>query len=90
MTRIENLETYWERAGEADVCLSVNYYFYPPARGGLNKLGILTEPLDYAIVEIVNIRTVEGQDPMLVINDWDREYAVSVITSRILEMAEGV
>ena len=34
-------------------------------------------------IEILNIRTTAGQDPMLVVEDWDRKAVVKVLKKQI-------
>ena len=85
MTDVRGYDTYWELEDGREVQLIVNYYYYPPAKGGRNEYGVPIEPDEGAVVEVVNIRTREGQDPMLVLPDWDRDYVVQVVSSRIIE-----
>ena len=90
MSTLKGYDTYWENSDGREILLSINYYFYPATTGGRNEYGVPMEPDEDAVVEIVNIRTSLGQDPQLACLDWDREYAVQVITAHILaDLTEG-
>lgn len=85
MTNIQGYDTYWEDDKGKVTLLVVNYTYYPPVQGERNEFGVPMEPNTEAEINILNIRTAHGQDPLLVCEDWNRDYAVSLITTRILE-----
>lgn len=85
MPDIQGYDTYWEDDSGRTTQLTTNFIYYPPTKGGRNEYGVPIEPDEDAFVDILNIRTSHGQDPLLVCEDWDRDYAVQVISQRILE-----
>jgi len=84
MKTISTFPTYWEIPDGRQVELQVTYEYFPPvSRGTISDSGIpMREAGEY--ISILNIRTADGQDPILVILDWDREYAVQVLSEQIL------
>ena len=89
MAAIKQHETTWEGDDGKETGLVANYTYYPPCKGGRNEYGVPVEPDWDAEIDILNIRTAHGQDPTLVIPEWDRDYAVEVIEARILEKLEN-
>lgn len=89
MTTVKHYETFWEDDEGKETKLSVNYTYYPPVKGGRNSYGVPMEPDEGAEISILNIRTEHGQDPMIAVQDWDREYAVHVLERRIMEEYEN-
>ena len=85
MSSIQGYDTYWENDEGKETLITVNFIYYPPTKGGRNEYGVPMEPDEDASLEILNIRTLHGQDPRLVIPDWDRDYVVQVVTARIME-----
>ena len=89
MTAVRHHEELWEAEDGTETRLIANYTYYPPCPGGRNEYGVPIEPDVGAEIDILNIRTSDGQDPTLVIEDWNRDYAVQVITKRIEEEMEN-
>lgn len=84
MPRIYTYETYWEDDDGGSTGLNVNYHYYPPSLGKRDSYGVPIEPDEDAQVEVMNIRTTDNQDPMLVFLDWDYDHAVQVCEARII------
>ena len=76
MPELQGYDTYWEDLGGKVTYLTVNYYHYPKEKLPRNQ------------IDIVNVRTSDNQDPMLVIEDYDRNYVRKIVTLRLLEMLE--
>lgn len=82
---IHRYETYWEDEDGQEVLLAIYYEFFPAIAGKRDRFEVPLEPDEGAVVEIYSIKTLNGAYPRDIFNDWDEDYAIDVITSRIME-----
>lgn len=84
MPTLQAYDTVWEDNEGKTTPIIIRYVYYKGYKGRMED-GLQIEPDENPSVEIYNIRTANNQDPRLAIQDWDRDYAIDVLSDRILE-----